>query len=161
MQNQPKLFKGAPRKKRETPLHSESQEQTAFIDWCRYSARLQTDPRLRDALNWIHSIPNGADVTPGHRARLCREGLTAGVHDLRVDYVLRDSNGSINCPGLIIEMKLPGRDYTPEQKAYRDFMHAQGFRDVLCRNWIEAATSVIEYMKLEKHAPIYIGSQKN
>src|ERR1051325_10026461 len=78
MNRQPKLFKGAPRKKRETLLHSESQEQTAVIQWCRYSARLQTDPRLRDALNWVHSIPNGADVTPGHRARLCREGLTAG-----------------------------------------------------------------------------------
>lgn len=155
MIQQGKLFKGAPRKKRETPLHSEHQEQVAFIDWCRWSARLQTDPRLREALEWVHSIPNGADVTPAQRAHLCREGLKPGVHDLRVDYVQRDSSGAINCPGLIIEMKLPGRYLTDEQKNYRDFMHRQGVKDALCRNWQEAARSVVEYMKLAKHAPIY------
>jgi hypothetical protein len=155
MQRQGNLFKGAPRKKRETPLHSEHAEQVVFISWCRWSARLQTDPRLRDALLWVHSIPNGADVTPQHRKRLCAEGLTPGVHDLRIDYVLRDSSGAVNCPGMIIEMKLPGRSYTPEQKAYRDFMHGQGFVTILARNWQEAARSVVGYMQLTKHAAIY------
>ena len=151
---QPSLFKGAPRTDN-APLHSESQEQIAFISWCRWSARLQTDPRIREALEWIHSIPNGAHVTKAQAAKLRAEGLTAGVHDLRVDYVLRDSSGAINSPGAIIEMKLPGRYLTDEQKQYRDFMHAQGFRDYLCRSWQEAAHSVVDYMKLEKYAPIY------
>jgi hypothetical protein len=151
---QPSLFKGAPRAS-STPLHSESQEQIAFIQWCRWSARQQTDPRLREALEWIHAIPNGAHVTKQQRAKLCQEGLTSGVHDLRIDYVLRDSSGAINCPGAIIEMKLPGQYMTDEQKKYRDFMHRQGFRDYLCRNWQEAAYSVVDYMKLEKYAPIY------
>lgn len=151
---QPTLFKGAPRADN-APLHSEHVEQVAFIDWCRWSARLQTDQRLREALEWIHSIPNGAHVTKSQAAKLKAEGLTAGVHDLRVDYVPRDSSGAINSCGLIIEMKLPGRSYSAEQEAYRKFMHGQGFRCVLCRNWIEAAHSVVEYMGLTKYAPIY------
>ncbi|HEX8185118.1 MAG TPA: hypothetical protein VF747_10215 [Blastocatellia bacterium] len=154
MIKQPSLFKGAPRTNN-GPLHSESQEQIAFIQWCRWSARQQTDPRLREALEWIHAIPNGAHVTKSQGAKLRAEGLTAGVHDLRVDYVLRDSSGGVNCPGLIIEMKLLGKNYTAEQHKYRDFMHKQGFRCILARNWQEAARCVVEYMRLEKYAPIY------
>ncbi|MGA9767921.1 MAG: hypothetical protein WBV94_02705 [Blastocatellia bacterium] len=151
---QPQLFDGAPRARKKHD-DREHQEQVAFISWCRWSARQQADPRLREALEWVHAIPNGAHVTKAQAVKLRAEGLTAGVHDLRVDYVLRDSTGAINSPGLIIEMKLPGRYLSEEQKKYRDFMHAQGFRDVLCRTWQEAAHSVIDYMKLERYAPIY------
>lgn len=148
------LFEGAPRRRKKRD-NREHQEQAAFIQWCRWSARQQTDQRLREALEWIHSIPNGADLSESQRRIMNAEGRTAGIHDLRVDYVIKDSSGAINCPGLIIEMKLPGNNYTEDQNKYRDFMHKQGFRCILARNWQEAARSVIEYMQLKKHAPIY------
>jgi len=167
-QQQQSLFKGAPKSK---PIkgdgRSESSHQQRFIAWCRDSVRFQADPLRKEALRWLHSVPNGSFVhrtgaefkgrekAPRQALKLIAEGLTAGVWDLRLDYVLRDSTGTVNCPGLIIEMKMPGKYLSKEQQDYLDFMHGQGFRCVLARSWQEAARCVIEYMSLKHHAPIY------
>jgi|GEM_PF-1282543 len=148
---QPPLFKGA-RRTYFRERRSEHSHQVRFIQWCLDSARMQGDPLKAEALRWIHSIPNGAYTTPKQKAKLKAEGLTPGVHDLRVDWVRRDAYGRIISPGMIIEMKLPGEKYTPEQLEYKEFMEKQGFTAVLARNWQEAAVAVIEHLELTRHA---------
>ncbi|HXG94133.1 MAG TPA: hypothetical protein VNN73_17450 [Blastocatellia bacterium] len=151
------LIKDA-RKRKAPPrrdCHDESWHQQRFIRWSRESARMQFNPAHEAALLWLHSVPNGAHLSKRQAIKMVAEGMTAGIHDLRLDYVLRDSAGAINCPGLIIEMKMPGRALSEKQKEYASFMHSQGFRHVICRSWQEAARCVVDYMSLKIYAPIH------
>ena len=163
---QPSLFKGARK-----PLrivgdgHDEHHHQKALVSFARDSARLQTDELKRDALLWFHSIPNGAFVHRSHEDRkgraplqalkLIAEGLTTGIWDLRLDYVVRTPEGLIICPGLIIEMKLPGNTLTPKQIEYGEFMAKLGFKRVVAPNWQIGARALIEFMELTEHAPVF------
>lgn len=163
------LFKCAPKTK---PVRgdgrTEHQHQARLITWARDSARLQTDPALRDALIWLHSVPNGSYVhrvgsefkdgkkkAPRQALKLIDEGLTSGVWDLRLDYVQRTDDGSIVCPGLIIEMKMPTRYLSEKQKEYQAFMISQGYATAFCRNWMEAAKAIVDFLRLEKYEVIY------
>lgn len=172
-----RLFKGAPRAKRIVgDGHNEHWHQARFVTWARDTARLQSDPVRRAALEWLHSIPNGSYVyrteadgqqkgkrrAPRQALKLIDEGLTAGIWDLRLDYVVRDESnatiypGAILCPGAIIEMKMPGRKLSDEQTAYGDFMQQQGFERAVCRHWKDAALFVVGFMKLTSFAVIPI-----
>ncbi|MGA9769996.1 MAG: hypothetical protein WBV94_13210 [Blastocatellia bacterium] len=166
---QPKLFKGAPRAKRIVgDGHDEHWHQAAFIRWVRETARLQSDLAKRMALEWLHSIPNGSYVyrteaerqqkgkrrAPRQALKLIDEGLTAGIWDLRLDYVIKDENNAVICSGLIIEMKMPGRYLSAEQKAYGEYMAQQGFDLAICREWKIAALRVVDYMELTSFAVI-------
>lgn len=160
------LFRGGRKSVRITgDGHSEHQHQVALISWARNSARDQTDELKRSALLWFHAIPNGAFLGSGRdpdRARATRqalklitEGLTAGVWDLRLDFVIRDEANSIITPGLIVEMKRPGNKLSAAQFEYGQFMARLGFERLIALNWQEGARGIASYMKLEKHAPIY------
>ena len=162
---QGKLFNGGKRSLRITgDGHSEHQHQVALISFARNSARLQTDELKRLGLEWFHAVPNGTflgredkDARSRYGLKLIAEGLTPGIWDLRLDYVLRDSNGAIICPGLIIEMKLPKKPLSDKQIEYGEFMERQGFRRFVARNWQDGALGIIDYMGLDHHAPVYLG----
>jgi hypothetical protein len=169
MSNQPKLFKGAPHTKKIVgDGHDEHWHQARFVTWARDTARLQSDPLKRAALEWLHSIPNGSYVyrteadkeqrskrrAPRQALKLIDEGLTAGIWDLRLDYVVRDARNEIFWPGLIIEMKMPGRNLSDKQTEYGSFMLSQGFKVAVCRNWREAAHAVNDFMQLTDFAVI-------
>jgi hypothetical protein len=169
MSAQRNLFKGAPRTKKIVgDGHDEHWHQSRFIRWVRETAPTQADPIKRAALQWLHSIPNGSYVyrteadrqykgkrrAPRQALKLIDEGLKAGIWDLRLDYVVRDESHRITLPGLIIEMKMPGRKLSDEQAAYGEFMQRQGFIAVRCQNWKDAAEAVICFMELETFAPI-------
>jgi len=140
---------------------SEHWHQARLISWARASASLQTDKLKALALRWLHSIPNGAWLggsNPHALANKMRaEGMTAGIHDLRLDYVQCDEQVKeyVKCPGLIIEMKKVGNDLTDEQREYQEFMEAQGFESHLCFTWVQAARAIIAYMRLEKYDAVY------
>lgn len=155
------------------PGHSEHQHQKALITWSRDSARLQTDPAKRDALNWLHSIPNaaggrkpfvnraGKKLANFYVLRMIEEGLTAGVLDLRLDYVRRDADRLIIAPGLIGEMKKPGERLRPNQRDYATFAKSQGYAVYVWYIWERAAIDIASYMELEEFAPVYFEVAKN
>lgn len=129
--------------------HSESQHQIAFFTWLRYTERLQPDPAIREALHWIHSIPNGAHMTKSQAAKMVAEGLTAGILDICSDYA---ANGF---SGLRIEMKVlhKGR-LSDEQSAYIAYLKRIGVRYEISFTWQQAARVVVDYFNLKTHVPI-------
>jgi hypothetical protein len=159
--------------------HSEHQHQSSLITWARDSARIQTDPAKQGALNWLHSIPNAAagrkgfhnkraraavaaglkpdrkDILPPLQVlRMIDEGLTKGVLDVRLDYVVRDAAGVIIKPGLIAEFKKPGEDLTTDQKRYAAFARSQGYDVFIWFGWERAAIDIAVYLRLEVFAPV-------
>lgn len=131
------------------PAPFETIEQQRFFSWLKESERVQTDADTREALSWIHSIPNGAHVKKGHAARLVAEGLTAGILDIACDEPRGDYHG------LRIEMKRKGGRLRLEQASYMKYLERIGIRVGLCFSWQDAARLVVEYFRLDRHAPIY------
>jgi hypothetical protein len=156
--------------------HSEHQHQAAFFMWLRESSRLQTDEALRDALKWAHSIPNAAAGRKGFKTRsghvlpplqavkMKAEGLTKGVLDIRVDYVQRKYRigGAINFDrksGLVGEFKKPKEKMTDAQTEYAEFARTQNLHVCLWFSWQQAAVDVVNYMQLDRFAPILLGNR--
>jgi hypothetical protein len=128
--------------------HSEHQHQAALIEWRDWTLRLiQHDPEVCRAL-CLFSVPNGADLAVTQRAKMDREGRMKGVSDL----FLRAGRHGYH--GLFIEMKTPKGRLTDEQKKFIEDARAEGYRAEVCRSWQEAARLVVEYLGLERHAPI-------
>jgi hypothetical protein len=148
---------------------SETEHQQALIDWARDTAALQDDEMKRDALLWLHAIPNGggrgkpfitrrgARLPPLQAVQMKAEGVVAGINDLRLDYVVRETtSGSITSPGLVAEMKEKGERLRPEQRDYQQFMLKQGFPCYTWFTWQEGAAAISHYMHLDIIAPVYV-----
>lgn len=142
-------------------LGPEHIEQVKLVNWARATARLQTDPIRRDALLWFHAIPSGGTrgkrfrsrygvlYPPFEAVKLKAEGATAGINDLRLDYVRRDADGLIIQPGLVAEMKAGKNTLSDKQDEYQVFMREQGFAVFTWWNWWVGALDIAEYMRLE------------
>jgi len=151
----------------------EDEHQRAFIDWKNETAALQVDVLKRQGLEWLHAIPNGGGrgkpfitkrgtrLPPLQAVALKNAGVKSGITDLRLDYVTLDESGRIVCPGLIIEMKVIGQPLSPDQRQYFKFMRKQGFQCELCYSWQKAALVTVQYMKLDKIAPVYVETAQN
>jgi hypothetical protein len=151
--------------------YDEGQHQAALIQWARDTSELQTEPTKAKALKWFHSIPNGTFPGEGFEkrsgvimpsltaVRMKAEGLTKGVTDLRLDYVVRDEAGGIICPGLVAEMKKPRKTASTEQHDYLEFMRSQGFATYVWTEWQRAALDISGFMQLSAIAPIYVEEQ--
>lgn len=126
---------------------SESQEQVALFNF------LRTLEEQYPILKWIHSIPNG-----GHRAattarKMKAEGVKAGVLDVFVPVCRLSENlpyfGTIEFPGLYIEMKFGKNTMTENQTEFANFVANQGYLVKICYTWIEAAQEIFDYLDLE------------
>jgi len=117
---------------------SESQEQATVVQY--FNAKW---PEYK-----IFAVPNGTHIRSyAGRAKAKREGLLKGVSDL----IIMVAIGSYH--GLVIEMKDKGktkRSLTPEQKAFLEYAHWQGWKAVWCAGADEAIKVIDEYMALEK-----------
>lgn len=99
---------------------------------------------------WIHSIPNGANLSPVERGKITASGRTAGVWDIFVPIpTFNRSLDVVNSCGLYIEMKDRGRKLTPEQEAYRAFLEPRGYTFRIAYDWIEAAREILNYLGIE------------
>ena len=142
--------KGRPLFATKPPPHLETIEQQCFFSWLGSTARLYAEGSPeREALEWIHSIPNGAHVAKGHARRLVAEGLKSGILDISCD----EPRGRWH--GLRIEMKRRGQKPTPNQERYISYLNRIGIKWAVCFNWQAAARLVIEYLGLTTYAPIY------
>lgn len=151
------------------PTCSESDHQRCVIDWATDTEPLIVDELKREALHWLHSIPNGGGrgkpfktrsgkLLPNLEAvKMKNEGQKTGVSDLRLDYVKRDPRNMdrVISPGLVIEMKKPGGTLSKEQRDYFKFMQSQTFECHKCDHWQEAAIVIARYLELQQIAPVY------
>jgi hypothetical protein len=137
--------------------HSEHYHQVRLVSWARETGKLQSDPARAEALHFLHSIPNGVFLERTRGAiqmyKLLAAGLTPGVTDLRLDYVVR-VDGQIVSPGLVIEMKVRGEKPEGEQARYLEHVRGQGYWGEVCNYWQAGARAIVEYMGLERYAVI-------
>jgi len=126
----------------------EHDDQVSLFQWLAATARLQSDPDVREALEWVHSIPNGAHLSKSQALKLVAEGLRKGVLDLSSDEPRQGYHG------LRIEMKRKGRKATPEQLRYMAYLERIGVRQELCYTWTAAARVFVDYFSLTEYAPI-------
>lgn len=160
---------------------SEDEHQEALFSWIDDTEALQTDPIKRDALHFLHHIPNGKSrgsrivvqrrgvnisLPPPDAFRLKTMGLRRGIFDLRLDYMVITTPPAIGktgsptpftvCSGLIIEMKSDAGSLAPEQVHYQRYMASQHVICRVCRTWQGAARAIAGYMQLEKIAPVFV-----
>lgn len=114
-------------------IESERKAQQRLVFWL-YEAKIP-----------YYAIPNGANVSPHHRAVLLSEGMSPGVPDLCIPR----ARGKYH--GLYIELKREdgGSGLSDEQRAWLERLRAEGYCAVQC-NGFDKAVGVVEwYMGLE------------
>lgn len=99
---------------------------------------LPNHPELR----WLHHIPNGGWRKRAVAGKLKAEGVKPGVYD----YCLPWPRGVYH--GLYLEMKADKGRLSAEQKEFREFVTAQGYRVVEAWGWEEAYSAVCDYIAL-------------
>lgn len=92
-------------------------------------------------LEYIHSVPNGLFLQQGVRSTFINEGGKSGVADL-----IWDKRSGIYS-GLRLEMKRPdGKGkLSVNQKRYRDFEEANGFKFATAITAIEGLQVIVDY----------------
>ncbi len=122
-----------PRRRDAEHLH-----QVALFDWARIAA--WTTPEL-----WLlHANTNGGRRSPATGARLKAEGALAGIPDIHLP-IPRGHWAS-----LWIELKTSSGRVAPHQRDMLERLERAGNRAVVCRGWLEARKTILEYLELEK-----------
>jgi len=117
---------------------SEHDEQVALFNFLGYMEGKHPE------LKWIHAIPNGGMRHKATAGKMKAEGAKDGVWDIFVPIVKEP------CPGMYIEMKFGKNRLTENQDEFCKFAMNQGYIVVVCYDWIEAATAIFWYLRLEK-----------
>ena len=130
-------------------MKSEHTEQVIFFQ--RLFVLSRQRPELKDALRWIHAIPNGGARDIRTAKKLKAEGVKSGVWDIFWPY------RSKGYSGLYIEMKRsdhrPKREgskggLSDEQIDFRDFVQSQYFLCKVAYSAKEACEIVEKYLDL-------------
>jgi hypothetical protein len=125
-----------PRAKSKTisDCESEKRAQQRLVEWMREEGIVR------------YSIPNGAHVSPHHRAILVSEGLSAGAPDIVIP-LMRGGYG-----GLYIELKREdgGAGLSPDQKKWLEFLNGEGYFATCCHGFEKAQQCIIWYINLQK-----------
>lgn len=116
-------------------IHTEHQDQAAFIHWCHLHER------QHPALKWIYAIPNGGARHIVVAQKLKAEGVKRGVPDLFLPY----PSGGYH--GLYMEAKRErGGQVSPEQKEWIAYLREAGYMVCVCRGFEELKASVLMYL---------------
>ena len=113
----------------------EASEQAALFEW---AARAQGK---YPELGLLFHVPNGGSRDPREAAHLKRQGVKSGVPDL----CLPVPRGPFH--GLFIELKrVKGGALSGRQKEWLGLLNHHGYRAVVCRGWLEARETILEYL---------------
>jgi hypothetical protein len=128
---------------------TEHDNQVAIFDWTLAAANRYPELRL------LHAIPNGGSrihrrTKKGTRyspegQRMRREGVAAGIPDIHLP-VARGASHS-----LYIELKLPGKEPTPVQKAWIWSLQLAGNMVVVSYSAEDAIAILTWYIQLPAH----------
>jgi hypothetical protein len=129
--------------KNETPKEEWEQEQ--IFRWA-YSNQIRV-PELQ----LCNGSMNGVYVTPKIRAKLKAQGLRPGVPD--IDLPVK----RFPYTGLHIELKrVKGGRVSKEQKRFHQLLEQQGRKVEVCKGWIEAVCTMIDYLDCDLKKPVAI-----
>lgn len=118
---------------------TENAEQAALFDWAALSAGRYPELRL------LHAIPNGGQRDGRTAAVLQRTGVKSGVPDL----CLPVARGGFH--GLYIELKrVKGGVLSINQKTWLGLLAREGYKAVMCRGWLEARDTILNYLEVNK-----------
>lgn len=98
---------------------------------------------------WMFAIPNGGERNPIVAAKLKAEGVKAGVPDIFLPSVRRDS-GTIQCAGhagLFIELKVKKNKLSLEQEKFFYALRERGYWVSRCYGWEAARDEIIKYLR--------------
>lgn len=121
------------RKRRAEP---EFAMQSALFTW----ARLPVNQQLYPGLDLLSSSLNGVKLTAAQAGKAKAAGMLKGEFDVRLPV----ARGIYN--GLIIEMKAGKNTTTPEQDWYGMRMSQEGWRVVVCWDWLAARDEIVSYL---------------
>jgi VRR-NUC domain len=125
---------------------SEHEEQVALIEWVQICGLIY-DSRL----DMIYANPNGGKRHKSVAAEIRAEGGKAGVPDLFLPVAARGYHG------LYIEMKrLKNSSTSPEQKEFISRLNEQGYLAVVCKGWVKAAETLIDYLQLPNESRAWL-----
>lgn len=123
-------------KTKKTLIPTESQEQIALVQWCRWQGA---------PLNKIYAIPNGANKSFASAEKFRKEGLRAGMPDL----CLPVARGGFY--GLYIELKrIKGGVVSRDQKMLIEELQSEGYQVVVAKGFYEGRATIEQYMAGEK-----------
>ena len=118
---------------------TENAEQAALMEWARLSEWKCPELKL------LHAIPNGGLRDARTAAILARTGVKSGVPDL----CLPVARGGFH--GLYIELKrLKGGMLSINQKTWLGLLSKEGYKAVMCRGWLEARDTILNYLEAKK-----------
>jgi VRR-NUC domain len=125
---------------------SEHEEQVALIEWVQICGLIY-DSRLES----LYAIPNGGDRRIEVARKLKAEGVKPGVPDLFLPVADKGYHG------LYIEMKrLKNSSTSPEQKKFIAQLNEQGYLAVVCKGWVKAAETLIDYLQLPNESRAWL-----
>jgi hypothetical protein len=147
---------GAPKQRRADPEH---RVQAELIDLVRNGSAAELNPDLLD----LYAIPNGGKRGIQVAARMKREGVTRGVPDLHLPVPVFGRPLPEKPPyphmagdwhGLYLETKVPGKNLTPEQRAFMERAVSRGFACAVYRSAAEGLSLLLRYVngRWEQHA---------
>lgn len=125
----------------------EAGHQKALFQWAEISRNIH--PELR----WLHSVPNGAHVTPVQAKVLLAEGLRAGVPDIFLDVPRAHFHGlriELKAPeqrdakGTIAKRKGAASDL---QKEWLTHYRNNGYAAFVAYGWEDAQDKILMYLK--------------
>jgi hypothetical protein len=119
---------------------SEHDEQKALFDWANSMIAQGRLPELEN----MFAIPNGGMRNKAVAAKLKAEGVKKGVPDI----FLAISEPAWN--GLFVEMKFGSNTLSTEQKIWKEHLEHYGYRIIICRSWVEAARSIVTYLRRDR-----------
>jgi len=118
---------------------TENQEQAALFEWAEAASGKYPELRL------LHSIPNGGLRDARTAVTLQRTGVKPGVPDICLP-VPRGGYGA-----LYIELKrVKGGVMSANQRIWLNLLNANGNRAVVCRGWLEARDTILNYLEENK-----------
>lgn len=138
----PAMLGVKPPKQRKKPVHKESREQIAVIDWWGYYAQSQGIHPFS-----LFMIPNGSGFSGGFSKNMLRVGymrrmgLRPGACDLMLAIPSRTYNGAF------IEMKSETGRASDEQIAFIDLVRDHGYFAAVCQGADEAIATIKGYLE--------------
>ena len=117
--------------------HPEQDMQIALIDW--RDTLLGQYPLLDQLVHW----PNGEKRDKATAALLAKMGVRRGLPDLWLFVPRYVPAHNVSYSGLIIELKAPGEDLSPDQERWKPILEACGFLWVtIAGEWTAAAAAI-------------------
>jgi len=115
---------------------SEHAHQAALISWWAIAHKAFGLPEYA-----LLAIPNGGMRSKAVAGKLKAEGVRAGICDM----VLPVSRKGFH--GLWLEMKFGTNKPTPEQLEFMRWQQEEGYKCVICYDWMDARAEIEGYLK--------------